>query len=418
MQLDHPVIDRLLRSGRVIRLPFNLERRFELARYDRRRRDMTITAALAVFLLSMFGITDPLLLPDVVHEALLIRFGILVPAAALYLITLRVRPRIVLRQWPMQLLAVIGAACLAIQFAMSRAPEAINYYYGVALVVLFSNVMAQPKLRLGIVATVAVLAIFDTGLWWHGASTAVIIGAVMFSTNMAVVTLYAAFKLEQNERRHFLLDQRDRLRRQELAHRNQELSALSDADPLTGISNRRSFQAPLARAWKVARTQDLVVACLMMDVDHFKALNDSLGHAEGDRCLQLIAGAVRESVRAGDVVARYGGEEFVAILPGTDAATAMEVAERVRQTVEELGLNHPSSPIGVLAISVGVASMWAREGDADSLVRAADAALYAAKAAGRNRVVGRNIAQRPRPFLVELPEGLVPGALNGAEVLG
>jgi diguanylate cyclase (GGDEF)-like protein len=133
---------------------------------------------------------------------------------------------------------------------------------------------------------------------------------------------------------------------------------------------------------------------MMVDVDHFKALNDTAGHAEGDQCLQQIAATLRAQVRADlDLVARYGGEEFVVILPSANMETALLVAERVRAAVEGLRLPNPGLSDGrVVTVSIGLAAVAAADGTASpqALLQAADVALYAAKATGRNYVCGHS----------------------------
>jgi diguanylate cyclase (GGDEF)-like protein len=128
----------------------------------------------------------------------------------------------------------------------------------------------------------------------------------------------------------------------------------------------------------------------MIDIDHFKLLNDRFGHPAGDACLRAVAQALRRAlVRPGDVLARYGGEEFIALLHEADAAGALVVAERLRAAVEALGLEHPDSAARVVTVSIGAASAATLgEGTAASLIAAADASLYEAKCGGRNQVRG------------------------------
>ena len=131
------------------------------------------------------------------------------------------------------------------------------------------------------------------------------------------------------------------------------------------------------------------VAAIMMDLDEFKAFNDAYGHQEGDRCLQRVAMVLTNAVqRAGDLVARFGGEEFVLLLQGADEASAAAIAERLRASVEAIGIEHDGSSVArVVTISLGVASVVPAAGvESADLIAAADTALYRAKAEGRNRV--------------------------------
>lgn len=167
------------------------------------------------------------------------------------------------------------------------------------------------------------------------------------------------------------------------------LEQLATLDGLTGISNRRSFDQRLGNEWKRACRDPRSLALLMIDVDHFKLYNDTYGHQAGDRCLQQIARVLAQVVyRPGDLVARYGGEEFTVILTATDAGGASVVARRILDRIAELAMPHSGSEIGRVALSIGVASTIPRaDMPPDGLIAAADAALYQAKHAGRNRVV-------------------------------
>jgi diguanylate cyclase (GGDEF)-like protein len=184
-----------------------------------------------------------------------------------------------------------------------------------------------------------------------------------------------------------------------LAHlRNLEerdrLAYLSQVDALTALPNRRAFDDRLQREWSLARRSGRGLALLMIDIDHFKLLNDSLGHPEGDRRLRQVAAMLGQcATRASDLVARYGGEEFAAILPATSAAQAAALGEIMRAGVQSLELATPAAG-GRVTISIGVGSF--EPGDVldddrgpEALLACADAALYAAKHEGRNRVRGR-----------------------------
>lgn len=180
------------------------------------------------------------------------------------------------------------------------------------------------------------------------------------------------------------------LTEQKLAEANERLQQLSATDALTGIGNRRAFDTVLQTEWARAARDTEDLALLVIDVDFFKKYNDRYGHPAGDECLRLIAEAIEGTLRRPpDFAARFGGEEFVAILPGTEEAGALDVAERVCRKVRELGVPHEASHFGVVTISVGVASMAPRPGDGcQLLIDLADQALYDAKQAGRNRSRG------------------------------
>lgn len=170
-----------------------------------------------------------------------------------------------------------------------------------------------------------------------------------------------------------------------------ELSRLAETDALTGLANRRRFEAALDEEWIHACAADAPLALLMIDADSFKSYNDLLGHPAGDLVLQAIAGRLDAGARGrGGLACRCGGEEFVVLIPGCDEARALLVAEDLRASVEALALPHPMGIGGIVTISVGVAAACPAEGQSGrDLVATADAALYRAKADGRNRCRAR-----------------------------
>jgi diguanylate cyclase (GGDEF)-like protein/PAS domain S-box-containing protein len=160
-------------------------------------------------------------------------------------------------------------------------------------------------------------------------------------------------------------------------------------DPLTKIANRRHFDSFLEKEWQRATRTGAPLSLVVLDVDHFKLYNDTLGHAAGDVCLQQVAQAIDEhALRGTDLAARYGGEEFVLLFAETDANAAAALAESLRAHIEALQLPHPRSPTSPwITVSIGVATMTPRQNDRiESLFVAADRAMYAAKEEGRNRV--------------------------------
>ena len=154
-------------------------------------------------------------------------------------------------------------------------------------------------------------------------------------------------------------------------------------DPLTGVFNRRYFDETLSRELRAAERHDSALAVLMIDVDHFKRLNDSQGHSAGDDALRTFAGVMRSVFRDSDVLCRYGGEEFAVILPDIDMEQAFERAETLRTCVKQTELVSANTAMGNITISIGIA-LSSEFNDPQAIVRAADAALYRAKQAGRN----------------------------------
>jgi diguanylate cyclase (GGDEF)-like protein len=181
------------------------------------------------------------------------------------------------------------------------------------------------------------------------------------------------------------------------ARLHQKMVRLSQTDALTGAHNRRSLFARLDQELERSRRFDHAMAVALVDVDRFRPYNDALGHAAGDEMLRSVARILGATVRKVDLVARYGGEEFAVVLTGADPATAAMTAEKLRKAVESAELPHPASELRRVTISVGVAVFPDDGADLASLVDSADAALYAAKRAGRNAVRMHGPGMRVHP---------------------
>ncbi len=168
-------------------------------------------------------------------------------------------------------------------------------------------------------------------------------------------------------------------------------------DPLTNLLNRRFFVERLASEIAFARRHPSPVSILALDIDHFKNVNDELGHAAGDTVLVAIDAVLRESMRQEDIVARVGGEEFVALLRGTDEGGACTVAERLRCAVAAHEISCDGKRVAV-TVSIGCATVRGAGANSEAVMERADARMYVAKRAGRNRVVDRDESVRaPAP---------------------
>jgi diguanylate cyclase (GGDEF)-like protein/PAS domain S-box-containing protein len=186
---------------------------------------------------------------------------------------------------------------------------------------------------------------------------------------------------KQNERR--LEDAQKKLRQQQdmLQDVNNKLSELATADSLTGLRNRRAFEERLEDETRRWRRNGSDVSLILLDVDHFKSFNDTFGHPKGDDVLRAVGGILRGSLRAADFAARYGGEEFAIILPNTDRAGALLVAQQLRQAIETATWEDRA-----ITASIGVATLGEEIRTSEALVDYADRALYRSKQAGRNCV--------------------------------
>ena len=190
-------------------------------------------------------------------------------------------------------------------------------------------------------------------------------------------------------RRFYRINSRLRQQLEENRRLQDELLALSITDPLTGLHNRRHFDIACSAEWERARREREPLTALFIDVDYFKSYNDCHGHSAGDDCLALVGKAVAYSLqRPADLAARYGGDEFVVLLPVTDTQGALDVAQRVLRAIYALDIAHAASPFGRVTSSIGVAQVVPKpNSNPQELLERADRALYAAKQAGRNRVM-------------------------------
>lgn len=212
--------------------------------------------------------------------------------------------------------------------------------------------------------------------------------------NAALEASNARLQAEIEERRR--TERELRATQKRLQETNEELRRLALVDELTGLSNRRHFEARFQVECQRAARARGALAVVMLDIDHFKEFNDRAGHQAGDECLRRVSRAVASCLRRpADLIARWGGEELVALLPETSRDGAAQLARNMRAAVRALAIPHPGSPFGVVTVSAGVAS---RSDSAEfapaKLLEAADRALYSAKARGRDRVCIAMAAER------------------------
>jgi diguanylate cyclase (GGDEF)-like protein len=373
-----------------LRFPAELEQRFESDSLQQRKRSLLLKGLVALVLYDSFLMSDRMMVPDVFQQMLWIRLGLVTPIALIVLFLFTRNPSSRFIESVTAGVSVLVTTSIIYSFASSHHPYSVFYHSGLPLVVMFGNIVQRMRFWHAALTSLGSFVLYllavDRAAW---IPKEVAFNYDMVFASTVIFTLFANYNLELDERRNYLLNLRERFRLMGLESANQNLARLSELDPLTELPNRRSFERHLNKVWQSCRAQGQPLSMLMLDVDHFKAYNDRLGHPAGDQCLKQIAAAIRNNVRATDeLAARVGGEEFAVILPGVPEGRAADVAERIRRAVEDLRIPHEvKSAAGVVTISAGVAT--AEDTGVRSpqmLIDEADRALYQAKSEGRNRI--------------------------------
>jgi diguanylate cyclase (GGDEF)-like protein len=394
-------IDHTLRSRHwwSVALPAPLERAYQLDGMSARLSLLQRSGWLALLIFDCFLLVDWLMAKDVFVHSVMIRLAFFTPAGVALLLHAKRHQA----DWVRRQLTEVGdlivltsgwmaGACLALILLESRSSLAMYYHAGYSVVVIYGILVQPLSFRWAVLYGLGMLLLHT---WSAQAGQAMPEALRLSLLHMMVSTvglaLAANHMVERARRRRYLLLLREQSLIGQLEGVNQQLQHLSRSDVLTGVANRRHFHEQLQHVWRRAAHERTPVSVLMLDVDHFKAYNDRHGHQAGDACLRQVAQAMAQSLRRPmDVIARYGGEEFVAILPGADVEVARQVAERVRQGLQDCAIEHLGSSVArVVTASIGVATVIPGSGQAESpdhLVACADRALYEAKRASRNCV--------------------------------
>jgi diguanylate cyclase (GGDEF)-like protein len=253
------------------------------------------------------------------------------------------------------------------------------------------NTIHRKPFPLAVIGTVGCMVVFIVGMRYVTVTSEVAkLPAIMCSVGISAVSLFAAYRIEQVERRDYLASLREKTLLKQIQSANRELQQLSNTDQLTGIRNRRSFDEAASEA---SAGRGRPRALILLDVDYFKKYNDSEGHIAGDDCLRRIAGRLRSALRRDDgdrsFVARYGGEEFVVLLDNCVTSAALAIGERLRLAVIDEAIPHLNRPDGreIVTVSLGIAVSDDGGEVIYDMVNRADTALYEAKRQGRDRLV-------------------------------
>jgi diguanylate cyclase (GGDEF)-like protein len=383
--------DVLAQGFKALRFPPALEARYSKDKENERLRLIHMGTILLGAMNCVLLLPDWFMVPDQMGAALAFRLLVLMPFLVTALFFLKyLNPAA--RETVAQILGLMVAGISCYLSVLSKDPLAPDYLVSLFAAILFNGGVMRMRFWMAVASAVMVLAMFVAGACLvPNPPVAVLLSAAVVMISSAVFALFSSYRSEHEDRANWLVSQQQALLREEVIQGNQQLDRLSRFDPLTDVANRRHFDEFLSQVWSRAQHDGEDVALLMIDIDHFKRYNDHYGHAQGDVCIQAVAKALRGHLRQPeDLIARYGGEEFVAVLPGADIARAGAVAEQMRRGVADLKLPHEASPGPAhVTLSIGVACMRANGAHAspERLLASADAALYRAKAGGRDTVV-------------------------------
>ncbi len=385
------------------------ERAYRDDHFTRSLGQLRAALALGIAMYAAFGVLDGYLIPDVAQTAWLIRYALVVPLASLVLALSYTRHFRAMMEATTALVMFVASLGIVAMVAIAEPPGNYLYYAGLLLVVTFMMTFLRPRFPIATALAWITFLLYEiTAVWGGRVPTTILVSNTVFFAAFTVVAMLANYTLESLVRSDFLQRQviQDQARRLEenlfeVELRRREAEAHAQIDSLTGLYNRRHFFAMLDYACNRDRRTPRELSVLLMDLDHFKHVNDTFGHLVGDEVLQSVAQIMRFGIRQGDVPCRYGGEEFAILLPQASLTVATMVGERLREILERTTIPTDKGPI-LITTSVGVASLADDEEGFEALLERADGALYTAKREGRNQV---RVASATDPATRALPLG-------------
>lgn len=389
MSVPHPAhdaqtladVERTIASGvRILRFSDGLERRYQADTVRQRLQFITAVGIGGAVVYNLFLLSDWLTLRDMFAY---VAAGRLLLVTPLFIALLVLGQRLT-RRWAVETAAAAGTVVSSliplVAMIYSHSPYRLHYQLGMLLIMVYCTMIQQLPMRFASVAMLCMLAIqlvttyladfADFRIWQAN--------ALLFVSTVALL-LMASYFQERASRLSYLFALRGRLLREQLLD-------IARTDALTQLFNRRYQGEVMTQVWEEAVARPVSVAVILLDIDHFKAYNDNYGHLQGDACLAQVSQAIQQAAQAQDaLVFRFGGEELLILQVGADAGQAQALGEALRQAVAALAIAHPVLGAGArVTASLGVAAAMAPHTGADALIAAADQALYAAKAAGRD----------------------------------
>lgn len=339
---------------------------------------------------NLFLIGDKAMLPDIFIEALLTRVFIVTPLLILTIAGLFIKKIARFADLLAGGMILIASVSIMYFLLISNSPNVNNYHTGLIILIVVANIVIRLRFKYAVFYTLLIFFLFVfTANNIPLMNQETVNNSIMVLFTIACFTLIGNYQIENENRFVYLNSLLRRINASKLKESNKKLKNISITDALTGLTNRRHFDIVLANECKACCRSNKMLSLIFIDIDFFKNYNDNYGHQKGDDCLKNVAEALCQCIkRPRDIVARYGGEEFVVVLPETDSAGTMKLAEQVRASIEELKIPHGFSKVSdVVTISLGVVTLLpSGEKNFSELVELADIALYEAKNQGRNKV--------------------------------
>lgn len=384
-----------------------MESCFRRAMQARDARQLRIALCAAGGLFLMIGLFDYLLLGLTTQFYLLALMRCVVAAAFFTLAAALVRqPRLVLRDLPLN--SVIFLMATALIMIVPVRPETLNVQITATLAVTLAIFLFIPnRIPCALAACVYlglgfIVAVYQTGLFERPGLVGIALTLIMAN----VVGMATALRLSHLQRIQFssLLAERRSKRKlqkeiQTRENLEEELRRLAQTDHLTGLNNRRWFSELLKLEIKRSQRNATPLGLCMIDLDHFKKINDKLGHAAGDKVLSTVAAELRQALRETDIIGRFGGEEFVIALANSGPEETYSIAEHLRALIEQHCFSGELSTVR-LTLTIGITQIETDSDTLESALARADRALYVGKRHGRNRVVSQTKGEEPMIFLL------------------
>jgi diguanylate cyclase (GGDEF)-like protein len=371
-----------------------VEREFAVSKAEVDARRLSSTLLFGGLVFPLFSIPDFISYGATSTTMLFLSCELIVAlAASIHGLRLRRRPTLVLGGLTVTVIEAMAMACLLPVVALRpEQVQALNLTYCVLVLALFAFIpnrliRVTPVCMAGFVCMALITALDYPPQYRNN------LRSVMALATITLVGAWIGNALQRSRREEFASVLQERwsnhrlleeiARRQEL---EEELVWLADHDALTDVWNRRAFYDRADRAMDMVRRTGKALSVLIIDADHFKAINDDHGHHVGDEAICTLARLCKSNLRATDVLGRVGGEEFAVLMPDTPLKIAEEVASRLREQVARATIDRPDRQLS-MTVSIGAVECRAGEESVRSALQRADAAMYEAKAAGRNRVV-------------------------------